>query len=258
VTLAMRGEDHLTNTPRQLVILKALGLKAPQYAHISLIMGPDGTPLSKRHGSKSIRELRQLGYLSIAVVNYLARLGHTYEDPEFMTREELSARFDCKNLGKSPAKYDAKQLDHWQKVAVMKLSKAELNAWLGDGLSAVPSDSLDSFLEIVHPNILFSSDVKEWIEIFFSDVIPLADEANAVIAEAGHNFFDTLFNIIDSSGLDYAVIVDQLKAQLNVKGKQLFQPLRVALTGQLHGPELAPMISLIGKDRILKRIKHLA
>lgn len=257
VTLAMRGEDHVTNTPRQLVILKALGLSAPSYAHISLIVGQDGAPLSKRNGSRSIRDLREQGYLSIAVVNYLARLGHTYANPNFMSFEELVQQFDCKNLGRAPAKYDEKQLDHWQKVAVMKLSKPELKTWLGETLKTVPLESQDLFLEIVHPNVLFPADVKEWVDISFSDVISLTDEAKALAIEAGKSFFDVLSQAVEVSGVDYASVVDALKEQLHVKGKQLFQPLRIALTGQLHGPELAPMMQLIGKERILKRIQHL-
>ncbi len=252
VTLAMRGEDHLTNTPRQIVILQALGLPIPRYAHISLIMGSDGTPLSKRNGSRSIRELRQLGYLSIAVVNYLARLGHTYANPEFMTFQELAEQFDCSNLGKSSAKYDEKQLEYWQKVAVMRLSKAELKVWLADTLKTVPLEMQDLFLEIIHPNILFPADSKEWADVLFGD-INLTDEAKILAIEAGRNFFDALLEIIESCGTDYAAITNQLKERLNVKGKALFQPLRVAVTGQLHGPELASMLPLIGKDRLLKR-----
>ena len=257
VDVVMRGEDHLTNSPRQIMILKALGLPEPRYSHISLIVGQDGSPLSKRHGSKSIAELRELGYLPIAVLNYLARLGHTYDSPEFMSIEQLSEAFAADHLGKAPAKFDAKQLDYWQKLAVMRLSSTEFKAWLGaELLSQVPSNKVDALLDILQPNIVFPQDALLWLEIFFAENIAYDQEAQAVLHETDEAYFSALQQALSAHGDDYAAITGALKEALGVKGKKLFQPLRVVLTGQLHGPELAPMLQLMGVEQAQMRVSN--
>lgn len=257
VNMAMRGEDHLTNTPRQLMILKALDLPLPHYAHISLIVGQDGTPLSKRHGSKSIRELRALGYLPLAVVNYLARLGHTYENPDFMLMSELCTEFNCDHLGKAPAKFDPKQLEHFQKIAVMQLEESALMDWLAEVLKTVPKAKQKEFLTVIQPNIHFPAEAAAWARLLFDDTLVFSDAAIGVANQAGKLFFETLLKAIELHTNDYAAITGCLKETLSVKGKGLFQPLRVALTGQLHGPELAPMLRLIGRKAALERINQL-
>lgn len=112
VTHVVRGEDHLANTPRQMMILAALNLPIPQYAHISLILGDDGAPLSKRNGSRSLNQLREEGYFPVALLNMLARLGHHYDSDDIMDFRTLKARFDLSHLGKSPARFDIVHLDH--------------------------------------------------------------------------------------------------------------------------------------------------
>jgi len=121
VSHVLRGEDHLSNTPRQLMILEALKMSSPQYGHLSLIMGDDGSKLSKRHGSFSLHDLREEGYLPIAVMNYLARLSHTYEEQRLLGVEELASAFNIEKISRAPARFDKNQLLHWQKEAVLKL-----------------------------------------------------------------------------------------------------------------------------------------
>ncbi|VAW71637.1 Glutamyl-tRNA(Gln) synthetase, partial [hydrothermal vent metagenome] len=126
VSHVLRGEDHLTNTPRQLMLLAALSLPAPAYGHLSLLVGSDGSPLSKRHGSRSMRQLREAGYLPGAILNYLARLGHKYAADHYLDVSELAAAFDLARLSKAPARFDETQLRYWQKEAVLSASSAEL------------------------------------------------------------------------------------------------------------------------------------
>ena len=128
VTDALRGDDHLTNTPRQILILQALGLPVPRYGHFPTILGPDSRPLSKRNGSRSIKELREEGYQPLAIVNYLARLGHYDPTPALLSLEALSKDFDLGNISLSPAHYDAAQLNHWQKEAIRALPWEEVGA----------------------------------------------------------------------------------------------------------------------------------
>lgn len=123
VTLVLRGDDHLANTPRQLLILEALGLPAPQFAHVALLRGVDGAPLSKRHGDLSLRALRARGYLPSAVRNYLARLGHSCVTDEWLDEQAMVAGFDLSRLSRAAAKFDEAPLRRWQKESLARLSK---------------------------------------------------------------------------------------------------------------------------------------
>lgn len=251
VTHALRGEDHLTNTPRQTLILQALELTAPTYGHISLIVGPDGSPLSKRHGSKSIKDLREEGFLPLALVNYMARLGHYYSDDHLMSLDELAEKFSTDHLGRAPAKFDEKQLHRWQHLAVHALNNGELTEWLGDELlERVPEEQRDQFLTTIHPNITFPSEAAQWVEIFFGDGPKWTDENTAIIKDAGEKFFEAALSACDQHSDDIKAITEALKTELGVKGKQLFWPLRVAMTGLTHGPEMIHVAKLLGAKKI--------
>ena len=132
VTHVLRGEDHLSNTPRQIMILEALDLTVPSYCHISLITGSDGAPLSKRHGSKSLQELRQEGYLPLALMNYMARLGHHYHDESLLNLDQLAQQFTLEGLSSSPARFDLKQMQYWQHPTVLQSSDDLILQWMGD------------------------------------------------------------------------------------------------------------------------------
>lgn len=174
VSHVLRGEDHLTNTPRQLLILQALELPVPTYAHIALIVGPDGSPLSKRHGSRGIKELRDNGYLPLALTNYLARLGHYYASDELLSLAELAKGFNVESLSKSPAKFNAQQLDYWQKQTVNQLPNDDFWEWAGSELqSQIPTDKDDLFLTTVKPNVSFPRDVAYWVNVCFGKTLNL-------------------------------------------------------------------------------------
>ena len=136
VTYVLRGEDHLANTPRQLMILSALDLAAPHYGHVSLLVGPDGAPLSKRHGATSVREYRERGFAAAAVINHLFRLGHATAEHGFLSLAQMAQAFDPTRLGRAPARFDEQQLLVWQKDAVHRMDEQQLRAWLGPVLPA--------------------------------------------------------------------------------------------------------------------------
>lgn len=254
VTNVLRGEDHLTNTPRQLMILQALKMQQPQYGHLSLILGDDGTPLSKRHGSFSLHDLKEQGYLPAAVLNYLARLSHTYDEQHLMDINELAAHFNTNRMSRAAARFDRNQLLHWQKEAVTKLNNDELWQWLGEDIKKiVPAQFTDLFVETVKPNIFFPFEAEDWARIFFNNEVTIDTENLAVLKEAGENFFSAAATSVSNNGADLKTILDDLKKQLNVSGKRLFMPVRIALTGQLHGPELAQIAGLLGKDKMHQR-----
>lgn len=256
VTHALRGEDHLTNTPRQVEILRCLGLREPQYGHISLIVGQDGAPLSKRNGSHSVRELRELGYFPQAVVNYLARLGHYYTSNDYMNVQQLADAFKTENLSQSPARYDEAQLNYWQKESVSRADAETLHQWLATHLDEhVPAEKMSDFINTVKANITFPEEAKQFANAWFAEKICFSEQAQQVMSHTHADYFACALNLIEQHGVDYAAIIAALKQQLGIKGKALFQPLRIALTGQLHGPELAPIMQLLGEQRVKQRLQ---
>lgn len=253
VTHAMRGDDHLANTPRQLMLLKALNMPAPQYAHLSLITGDDGTKLSKRHGSFSLNDLHKEGYLPLAVLNYLSRLSHACDQQKLMNFSELAAVFKVEKLSRAPARFDKNQLLHWQKEAVMSLDNAETLTWLGETiLEKVPESKRDMFAEVMRQNILFPHDAKTWVDIFFGKEPPFTHEQLDVLKEAGVDFFVEAQLATKKHGIDLKKICDDLKTKLNISGKKLFMPLRIALTGEQNGPELVHIASLLGQEKMME------
>ncbi len=255
VSAVMRGEDHITNTPRQLMILQALGLAAPGYGHISMIVGHDGAPLSKRHGSRSLRELREAGYLPEAVVNYLARLGHRYDEDALYSLDELAERFEFERLSRSPAKYDAHQLLHWQHKALESLEGEALWEWMGEAVhQLVPEAHRDTFVEAVRPNISFPEHALGWAEAIYRDPLNLDDDCREVVAEAGRSFFEAALAALDEYPADFKAFANAVKAASGAKGKGLFMPLRAALTGATGGPEMGRIFPLLGAERARQRL----
>lgn len=255
VTLVVRGEDHLTNTPRQILLLEALGLPVPAYAHIALVVGADGAPLSKRTGSHSVQELREAGFLAIGVNNYLARLGHTYESNALLALDGLAAAFAAERLHRAPARFDEQHLHHWQREAVRHASIDELWVWLAAPVRAlVPDTARAAFLEAVRGNVLFPPDVERWARAIFSDALEIAHDAHPAIEAAGKEFFDVARRAIEKHGDDFKAMSDMVKHLTGRSGKALFQPLRAALTGALDGPEMAKLLPLIGIERARARL----
>ena len=254
VTLVLRGDDHLTNTPRQLLILQALDLPAPRYAHVALLLGMDGAPLSKRHGDLSLRDLRRRGYLPQAVRNHLVRLGHTCVTDGWLDDAAMRAEFDLTRLGRAAAKFDEAQLRHWQKEAVARLSAEEFMQWIGGQLPAgVEATTLKQFVDAIRPNVEFPRDAKYWADIVFGPQPELAVESMAVVREAGAAFFATALEVLKDGSADFKQLAREVGQRTGRKGPALFMPLRAALTGVTHGPELAPLYALMTPQEVRNR-----
>lgn len=191
VTDVIRGEDHLANTPRQLLVLQGLGLRLPRYAHTALILGDDGAPLSKRNGSRSINQLREAGYFPIALLNMMARLGHYYESDALLDLAGLRKRFSTRHLGRSPSRFDPAHLDHWQSLAIRSVTKETLDQWLRAETRAIaPEHQRESFREVVRGNCLFPGQADAWARILFTDEPLTVEDAAAEAAKAaGEAFF---------------------------------------------------------------------
>jgi glutamyl-tRNA synthetase len=254
VTHVLRGDDHLTNTPRQLLILKALKMREPNYGHLSLITGDDGSRLSKRHGSFSLHDLVTEGFLSQAVLNYLARLSHAYESQNLLSFTELAQHFNLEKLSKAPAKFDKHQLQHWQKEAVMALSAADTLQWIKPAVTiSIPTEHEALFADIMKKNILFPSDAEVWAQIFFAENLDFTAEQITLFNKAGAEFFVTAQSLVEKNGVDIKTLCEELKNKLGVSGKNLFMPVRLALTGAEHGPELNHIAVLLGPEKIRAR-----
>ena len=257
VSLVLRGEDHLTNTPRQILLLHALGLPVPAYAHIALVVGSDGVPLSKRTGSRSVHELREQGFLPLAVNNYLARLGHTYESNDFLDLAGLAAAFDTARLHKAPARFDEAQLLHWQREAVRAADVATLWEWMAGDSSLVPEMERTEFVEAVRGNVVFPLDARRWAQAIYTETLGLNHAAHEAARSAGEEFFDIARRALEKHGTDFKALSQMMKQDTGVSGKALFQPLRAAFTGELDGPEMVKLLPLIGMDRAHRRIEKI-
>ena len=247
VTQVLRGDDHLTNTPRQIMLLDALGMRRPDYGHVGLLVGEDGAPLSKRHGSTSVQEFRERGFLSIAVLNQLFRLGHASDIDGWLSAQEMPLHFRPQHLGRAPARFDEEQLIHWQKESLARLSATDFAGWLGS------NDSTD-FVDLVRHNVVVPADAVPWRAVVDGDLAPFGSNEQRVIASAGPHFFAAAAAAYDQSHADLKVLTQLLKERTGRKGADLFMPLRVALTGQAHGPELAPLLKLIAPETARHRL----
>jgi len=258
VSLVVRGEDHLTNTPRQILLLNTLGLPVPEYAHIALVVGSDGAPLSKRTGSRSVQELREQGFLPLAVNNYLARLGHTYESNAFLDMPGLIAAFDSTRLHKAPARFDEAQLLHWQREAVRAADATTLWTWMAGTVDAlVPEAERTAFVEAVRGNVVFPPDARHWAQVIYTAALGLHHAAQDAARTAGEEFFDIARRALEKHGTDFKALSQMVKQESGLSGKALFQPLRAVLTGELDGPEMAKLLPLIGLVRAHRRIEKI-
>lgn len=274
ISHVLRGEDHISNTPRQLMIYEALGWEAPQFAHMTLIVNEQKKKLSKRDESiiQFIEQYDQLGYLPETLFNFIALLGWSPEgEQEIFTREQLIEVFDANRLSKSPAVFDTQKLA-WMNSEYMKsaelsrivqlciphLQKAGLipneldesmSAWVSD-LVALHQDKLRSASEIVEVTSLF----------FASEVIDEAEAAGVLAEETVPAVLSAFIAELEAEGSDFSV--DGIKAMIKsvqkttgCKGKSLFMPIRAAITGQTHGPDLNQTLVLLGKQKVLDRLK---
>jgi len=259
VTHVLRGEDHLANTPRQLLLLEALRLRAPSYGHVSLILGPDGAPLSKRHGATSVRAYRDSGYRPEALRNHLFRLGHSSGEHGLLDLEAMAHAFDPTHLGRASAHFDAQQLRVWQKEAAHHLPADEARTWLAPALPPGLSESAaGAFVAAILPNVVLPEDAQPWARIVFGPPPALEPEGEQIIREAGDRYFAAASQAAAQSGNDLPAIASAVRAATGRKGAELYMPLRLALTGLAHGPELAPLLKAMPAGAAEARLARFA
>lgn len=257
ITHVIRGDDHLSNTPRQLLLFEALGLKAPVFTHIPLVLGPDKTPLSKRHGSFSIEDIREQGFLPEAVVNAVARLGWNPGEG-LLELDELAALFSIEKLSASPSEFDVERLKFYNKAAIQK-SRAERLIELSSLSNAGRPAEAAQVVEAVKGN---ASDLKELKELalpFLTEPEPGVEEIKELsepYAKAVVKAFREALEGMEEISLDsYKEMVEAVKTRTGEKGKRLLMPLRLALTGRHAGIELAGVLKLLGIKRAIERLR---
>ncbi len=256
ITHVVRGADHISNTPRQLMILEALGSAPPVYAHLPLLHGPDGKKLSKRHGAASVQELRDAGYLPAAVRNYLALLGWGLDDSTtFLSTEELVASFSLERVSKSPAVFDDKKL-RWMNGRYLRemdpddlaqlLERQSGRGGLRDavGITQEKMQTVGDFWEL--SGFLFEpqeTDEKAWSKVMKDGAAENLARAREALAEV---------EPFDQEHVERAL--SELVETLDVKPGKLFQPIRVAITGKTISPGIFESVALLGRDETLARI----
>ncbi len=259
ITDVLRGEDHLANTPRQILLLEALGLAPPRYGHIALVTGREGGPLSKRHGALGVRDLREAGFLPGAVLNHLARLGHYYGHDEFLDLAGLAAAFDPGRLSRAPAAHDDARLLFWQKEAVHRAGADTLWPWFGAAVrECVPDAEAEAFSATARSNVLFPEQALALAEGIYAEALEIEGEALAVVQEADGEFFTAAVEALALHDTHFKALSEEVRRRTGARGKALFRPLRAALTGRLDGPELGRLLPLIGRERAARRLERWA
>src|ERR1700678_1319408 len=206
VTQVLRGDDHLANTPRQLMLLDALNMRRPGYGHVGLLVGADGAPLSKRHGSASVQDFRERGFLPAALLNHLFHLGHTADVDGWLPPAELPAHFRPEHLGRASARLEESQLLHWQKETLRHMSTPKIAEWLG-----LPDST--AFVELVRHNVVLPADAEPWVSVVRGELPPLGAEEQRVVAAAGRAFFAAAATALDRSGPDLHTLAALLKQE---------------------------------------------
>jgi len=247
VTHIIRGEDHVTNSAAQIEIFEAVGGKgsAPAMGHFPLLVGPDGEKLSKRLGSLAIADLREIeGYEPLAVLSLLAKIG-TSDPVEIRTAiDQLVDDFDLDKISRTPARFDPAELERLNAKLLHALEYADLK----DRLAVLDADGGEAFWHAVRPNLTRLKDVAEWRRLVNGPVEPVIEDADYAAEAAALLPADPL-------GPDsWSQWTNAIKDKTGRKGKQLFMPLRLALTGQARGPEMAELLPLIGAETAKRRL----
>jgi glutamyl-tRNA synthetase len=263
VTEVVRGDDHLSNTPKQLLVLEALGHEPPRYAHLPLLHGPDGKKLSKRHGAASVQELRDAGYLPSAVRNYLALLGWgTDDDTTLMSTEELVRRFRVEDVGKSAAIFDEKKLRWLNGRFMREMPLDEYTAAVARHLGRDADERLRAACEIAQEKAQTLDEVWPLIRFLFEP--PVEDEKawDKVMKEGSGEVLaavaDALQGVEPFEPQSIEAALAPLLDRFDLKPGRLYQPIRVAITGTSVSPGIFESLAVLGRDRSLERIRAAA
>lgn len=264
ITDVIRGDDHLNNTPRQINIMRALGHEPPRYAHVPLILGPDGKRLSKRHGATNVLQYRDEGYLPQALLNYLVRLGWAHGDQEIFSLEEMVHKFDVGDVNKSAARFDSDKLNwlnqHYLKVPppaeLVPALESQLQAL---GLEPGAGPDLQRLIEVQRERCETLKAMAEQSRMFFEefaeyDPMAAGKHLDAVALPVLEGLHGRLASLTDWSAVRLHDVIKEFAEAQTLKMGKVAQPLRVALCGSAVSPSIDLTLELVGQERALARI----
>jgi glutamyl-tRNA synthetase len=264
ITHVIRGDDHVNNTPRQILLYRAFGYPLPQFAHVPMILGADKARLSKRHGATSVMAYKDMGYLPQALVNYLVRLGWSYGDQEVFTMEELIQKFSLENVGKSAGVFNPEKLN-WLNGVYLRQEKPETLAELllpfleGKGLKPRSMGWLGEVVKTLQERSKTLVEMADMAEFYFRDDFQVDEKAEKkhllpAIKEPMEIFLERLHSVAEVDEKSLEEMFKEIIAQKNIKLGAIAQAVRVALTGKSVSPGIYEVMRILGKEEVLKRL----
>ncbi len=275
ISHVVRGDDHISNTPRQIMLYKAFGFKIPKFAHIPMILGSDGSRLSKRHGATSVLAYREMGFLPDALVNYLALLGWSTQDSQqIFSHEELVQKFDLYKCSSSAAIFDdkkllwlngeyirAKSLDEFTEIAISWLEDAKL---VSKNLTDVDKENLKKIIALEQEKVKYLTDIPGLFDFMLKDEIEYnSEDVEKVLIknkEISNKILKEMLENIRNLEVFTAEKLEELfrsYAEKNsIKTGQIFHPVRVATSGRTKGPSLFHYLEVLGKEKVVKRLEN--
>ena len=275
ITHVLRGDDHVANTPKQLVVYEAFGWKAPEFGHMSLIINTEtGKKLSKRDETvlQFIEQYRELGYLPDAMFNFITLLGWSpVGESEIFNKQEFIKMFDAKRLSKSPAAFDAKKLE-WINNQYVKAAKEDeimdssLRQLIKAGKVQADPDAYTiewarKLISLYKQQMSYTGQIVEMADVFFNEPPVLSEDAKKELADESaaivlKEFAERVKDLPIFDAVEIQNTIRSIQKDTKIKGRKLYMPIRIATTREMHGPELAPSIELLGREKALKHLKQ--
>lgn len=268
ITHVVRGKEYLDQTAKYNLLYEAFGWEKPTYIHVAMVLGEDGNKLSKRNGDASFMDLYNEGYLPMAITNYLVMLGWSPKDnKEIFTMEELIKEFDPTRISKSSSSYDLKKLKWFNAHYIKQLTKEEIIKlclpFLKEAYNLDDKEEswINHLIEIYQNHLSYGKEIVELTDLFFKDKINLTEECQEFMSQEGientiQTFKKEIENINEWNLENITNAINNTKEKAQVKGKMLYMPIRIKVSGQMHGPELPDTIYLLGKETIINRLSR--
>ncbi|KUG23687.1 glutamyl-trna synthetase [hydrocarbon metagenome] len=265
ITHVIRGDDHVNNTPRQILMYQALGFDVPKFAHVPMILGSDKTRLSKRHGATSVMAYKEMGFLPEALVNYLVRLGWAHGDQEIFSQKDLIDLFDLDAVGKSPAVFNPEKLlwlnAHYIKETPSERLREEMKPLWPAGIDTCDAAFTGKVIADLQPRVKTLVELASMADFYFTDEIKYEEQAakKFLTADVAHLLKALVQSIASAQDFTKKGIEEFLmnfSSERNIKFKMIAQPLRVALTGKTVSPGIDEVMVTFGKERVIKKIQN--
>lgn len=273
ITHVIRGDDHLSNTLRQLAIYEAYGMSIPEFAHVSMILGSDGSRLSKRHGATAVENFKEMGYLPDSIRNYLALLGWSHpQEREIMSLTEMSETFSLDRVSSNPAIFDAEKLKWMNGMYIRQLDEETLmqkaipfivqEGYMDEESARANGKWLKEAMKAIQKEIHQLDEIVEQLRPFFKDPVVTSDTVQFIREENLEFAFQELYKRVDGmNSWDIDTLVSSIKdivKQMKVKAKPFYLALRLVLTGKETGAELVYVVHLLGRNKMLQRLGRVA